>query len=161
MYSMKHDNRRGRLYALPHFFAALILIAACHVLGTAAPSLAEETSEETSAALRKVVEEGLRAYDAEDAAGFLRGIHTQSPEYEPTKAALAGQFAEDDAQTTLAFFYYIGHDDEFAVARIKLKTVSAESDFADNVTDTLAVFKQERGAWKYWTDSILGVTFED
>jgi hypothetical protein len=63
-----------------------------------------------------------------------------------------------DAQTELVGFQYIGHDDEFAVARVKLKTVEQSGEpFSANVLDTITVFHQEDGVWKYWSDHLLGV----
>ena len=55
-------------------------------------------------------------------------------------------------------FRYIGHDDEFAVARVMLKTVGRSGPpLAANVLDTMTVFHQEDGEWKYWSNHILGV----
>ena len=63
-----------------------------------------------------------------------------------------------DARTELVGFHYIGHDDEFAVARVKLQTVDQSGEpFSANVIDTITIFHQEDGVWKYWSDHILGV----
>jgi hypothetical protein len=111
-----------------------------------------------SAELRSVVEQNLAAYNREDAAGAMNFIHTKSPEYSATQGALPGQFEVLDARTELVGFHYIGHDNEFAVARVKLKTVDqSEEPFSANVIDTITVFHQEDGVWKYWSDHILGV----
>lgn len=108
--------------------------------------------------LREVVEQNLAAYNREDAAGAMSFIHTKSPEYSTTQGALPGQFEVLDAQTELVGFQYIGHDDEFAVARVKLRTVDKSGEpFSANVLDTITVFHQEDGVWKYWSDHILGV----
>ena len=108
--------------------------------------------------LRQVVERNLAAFNQEDAAGALSFIHTKSPEYGATKGALPAQFEALDARTELVRFQYIGHDDEFAVARVKLKTVDQSGEpFATNVMDTITIFHQEDGIWKYWSDHILGV----
>ncbi len=112
----------------------------------------------TAKALQALVETSLTAYDSENGAAFLDTIHTKSPEYGRTKDVLAGQFTRDDATVTLDDFDYMGHDDEFAVARVKIKTTSDAPDFTDNVVDTLSVFKQEDGKWKYWSDALLGVS---
>ena len=85
-------------------------------------------------------------------------IHSKSPEYDATQGALSGLFEALDTRTELVGFQYIGHDDEFAVARVKLKTVDQSGEaFAANVIDTITVFHQENGVWKYWSDHILGV----
>jgi hypothetical protein len=108
--------------------------------------------------LREVVEQNLAAYNREDAAGAMTFIHTKSPEYGTTQGALPAQFEALDTQTELVGFQYIGHDDEFAVARVKLKTVEQSGEpFSANVLDTITVFHQEDGVWKYWSDHLLGV----
>ena len=122
------------------------------------PAAAADNDSKTGKALRALVEKSLRAYDDEDEAAFMATIHTKSPEYEQTKTSLPTQFSTENATSTLDGFDYMGHDDEFAVARIKIKTTSKEPDFADNVIDTLSVFKQEDGKWKYWSDALLGVS---
>jgi hypothetical protein len=110
--------------------------------------------------VRGVMEENLRAYDAEDTGAVLRTMHTRSPEYETTSAALADQFREQDVTVTLVDFRYMGHDDEFAVARVRTKVVGPPgSGFQDNVTDNLVLFHQEGGVWKLWSDEMLGVQF--
>ncbi len=111
-----------------------------------------------AAELRNVVQQNLAAYNREDVAGAMTFIHTKSPEYSTTQGALPGQFEVLDARAELVGFHYIGHDDEFAVARVKLKTVDqSEEPFSANVIDTITVFHQEDGVWKYWSDHILGV----
>lgn len=108
--------------------------------------------------LQQVVEQNLAAYNREDMAGAMEWIHTKSPEYSTTEGALPGQFEMLDARTELVGFQYIGHDDEFAVARVKLKTTEQSGEpFSANFVDTITVFHQENGAWKYWSNHILGV----
>ena len=108
--------------------------------------------------LRQVVEQNLAAINSEDLAGAMSRIHTKSPEYDSTQEALPVQFAVLDTRTQLVDFRFIGHDDEFAVARVKLKTVEQSAElFSPNVLDMIAVFHQENGVWKYWSDHILGV----
>ena len=110
------------------------------------------------AVLRKVVEDNLAAYNREDPMAAMKHIHSKSPEYGTTRAALKGQFEVMDARSELVGFHYIGHDDEFAVARVKLRTMDTSGEaFSTNVIDTITVFHQEDGVWKYWSDHILGV----
>ena len=114
--------------------------------------------EGLSAVFRQVVEQNLEAYNREDVAGAIGFMHTKSPEYSSTQAALPVQFELLDAHTELVDFQYIGHDDEFAVARVKLKTVEqSEEPFSANVLDTIMIFHQEGGVWKYWSNHVLGV----
>jgi hypothetical protein len=115
---------------------------------------------ELATVLRQVVEQNLAAYNREEAAGAMDLIHTKSPEYSTTEEALPGIFEELDVRTELVGFQYIGHDDEFAVARVKFKTTEQSGElFSANVVDTITVFHQENGVWKYWSDHILGVEF--
>lgn len=107
--------------------------------------------------LRAVVTQSAASYHAEDVDGFMKFVHTKSPEYQSTRERLSKQFAELDVTATVSDFRLIGHDDEFAVARMKLKTVSNTPGFTDNVVDQLVLFHQENGAWKYWGDYELGV----
>lgn len=54
-------------------------------------------------------------------------------------------------------FQYIGHDDEFAYARIKVKVTSPGSEgFQDNASDTVTLFHQEGGQWKVWDVYLVG-----
>jgi hypothetical protein len=110
--------------------------------------------------LKGVLENHIRAYDAKDTDGVLRTLHTQSPEYEPTRSALAEQFHGGNIDVALVDFRYIGHDNEFAVARVKMKTTAPPgTDFAANVTDNMMLFHQQGGVWKLWSEDVLGVQF--
>jgi hypothetical protein len=133
-------------------------VAVMALLGLAA--VAGAADDQLTTTLRGVVDGNLRAYDAKDAEGVLRGVHTRSPEYDTTKAALTEQFGALAVTATLIDFKYVGHDDEFAVARVKTKLVGpAGSGFSDNVTDSIVLFHQEGGTWKVWSDKVLGVQF--
>jgi hypothetical protein len=130
------------------------------LLGLAAVA-AGAADDELAATLRGVVEENLRAYDAEDARGVQRTMHTRSPEYSPTVTAVTRQLDDDDLTVRLVDFKYMGHDDEFAVARVKIKVEGPPgSVYVNNTTDNIVLFHQEGGTWKLWTDEILGVEFE-
>jgi ketosteroid isomerase-like protein len=109
---------------------------------------------------RQLVEDNLAAFNREDVSATMKYMHTKSPEYGSTQEVLPDQFEALDARTQLVDLHYMGHDDEFAVARVKLKTVDESgAPFAANVLDTIAVFHLEDGVWKYWSDHILGVEF--
>jgi hypothetical protein len=136
-----------------------VVVQLAALLGLAAAVGAAD--EKLAATLKGVVEENLRAYDAEDAAGVQRTMHTRSPEYDPTGAALTEQFRDEDLTAKLVDFKYMGHDDEFAVARVKIKVEGPPgSVFVNNTTDNLMLFHQEGGIWKLWSDDVLGVDFE-
>ena len=132
------------------------LMASIAVL--AAGGTAARADDALSAALRGVVEANLAAYDRKDADATLQTIDRDSPGYQDTQQALAGlQDLRVDSQ--LVEFRYIGHDDEFAVARVKTRTTAepGQSDFVDNTVDSIMIFHQEDGRWKLWSEEVLGV----
>ena len=136
-----------------------LVVTLAALLGLAATAGAADNP--LAATLRGVMEENLRAYDAEDVAGVQRTMHTRSPEYDPTVAALTEQFRDEDLTVKLVDFKYMGHDDEFAVARVKINVEGPPgSVFVNNTTDNLILFHQEGGVWKLWSDEVLGVDFE-
>ena len=115
-------------------------------------------AEPLAMSLEQVVKDQLAAYNRKDVAATLAYVHTKSPDYEQTKGEIAGQFKEQNVSAQLISFYYVGHDDEFAVARVKVKvTAPPTADFTDNVVDTITLFHQENGTWKIWGDHLLGV----
>ena len=129
------------------------------VLGFAASAGAAD-EDPLGATLRKVVQDNVAAYNARDVEGVMRGVHTRSPEYDPTRAAIAAQFTDLPVTAELVDFRYMGHDDEFAVARMKLKVGGPPtSQFQDDVVDSILLFHQENGTWKLWADEVLGVEF--
>jgi ketosteroid isomerase-like protein len=140
-------NTRGWMIG----FAALVLLG----FG-ASRTLAED--DPLAEALRRVIAGHLAAYDREDVAATMSFVDSKSPDYESTKAALAGQFEQLDVSNELVDFALIGHDDEFAVARARIKSVGKPGGgFTDNTVDTILIFRQENAAWKLWDESILGV----
>jgi len=138
--------------------ARTLWVALLALLGLGvSPALAEDTA--LSDALRQVVVDNTAAYDREDVAATLATIAKQSPDYDPSTKELPEQFAALEVKSELVSFHLIGHDDEFAVGRAKIKTVGTPKTdaFADNTTDMIVIFHQDGGAWKLWTDEILGV----
>jgi hypothetical protein len=135
-----------------------VLVPIAALCGAAGAGAADTNPLATT--LRGVVEDNVKAYNARDVAGVVRGIHTRSPEYHATKAAVEAQFAQVPATARLIDFDYIGHDDEFAVARMKIAVGGPPtSSFKDDVVDSIMLFHQENGTWKLWQDDVLGVEF--
>jgi hypothetical protein len=127
-------------------------------IGACAAGRARADDEDLAQTLLKVLRKGLAAYDREDVGETMRHIHTRSPEYEETKARITEQFLARDVSIQLVDFRFIGHDDEFAVARARVKAMGLGTEpFADNVIDMIALFHQENGQWKFWSDHIIGV----
>jgi len=113
--------------------------------------------EVLAATLHQLTKDHAAAYDREDADATLRLVHTRSPEYEATRTVLESQFRAHDLKTEVVSFQYIGHDDEFAYARVKLRTHDSTADFADNTVDSVTLYHREDGTWKVWSDFILGI----
>ncbi|MDJ0868618.1 MAG: hypothetical protein QNK03_21090 [Myxococcota bacterium] len=137
---------------------SLLSALVAFVLAAAAPAFADP---ELVASLEALAQEHLDAYDREDQNGTLRTIHSRSPHYRTTRELLAEQFPKQDLAVTLVHFHYIGHDDEFAYARLKAKAVAEDEGFADNVVDSVVLFHHENGAWKLWSEHIIGVELID
>lgn len=100
----------------------------------------------------------LDAYNRKDVDGTMRTVDTRSPDYEATKQAIEEQFKTLDLKAELVKFDLMGHDDEFAVARVKTKTTGAPgSGFANNITDAIVLFHQQGGTWKLWSEKVIAV----
>ena len=141
---------------------AIIVVALLAALSGPSAGAAEREPR-LAKALRDAVEGALAAYDREDRAGFLAFVHTKSPAYDALAKEIDEDFARQDVSLELVRFWYVGHDqEEFAVARVKMKTTGdPRHDFRDNVVDSMQIFHQENGAWKFWGEHILGVEFLD
>src|SRR5262245_36626009 len=132
-----------------------LALAAAVVAGTWAPTA--RADEELASALEKVSKEQVAAFNRKDVAATMAYAHTKSPSYDEARTTLTSQFGELDAKAEQVSFQYIGHDDEFAVARVKVKvTASGAQGFRDNVIDTITLFHQEGGQWKVWDAYLLG-----
>ena len=126
------------------------------IMGGLAASTAS-ADEMLAATLHQLTKDHAAAYDREDVEATLRLVHTRSPEYEATRSVLEAQFSAQDLETEVVSFQYIGHDDEFAYARVRLKTSDTTADFADNTVDSVTLYHREDGTWKVWSDFILGI----
>jgi len=138
---------------------ARFLFLAATVLGmTLAPAV--HADEALATALEKVSKDQIAAFNREDAAATMGYAYRKSPAYDETRAALGSLFSEADAKAEQVSFQYVGHDDEFAVARVKVKvTAPGAEGFDDNIVDTITVFHQEDGRWKVWDTYVLGSQF--
>jgi hypothetical protein len=139
----------------------LVAMALAMLVGFAGVASATSAADDPLVkALRAAVEANLTAYNAKNVDGVLSSIDTHSPDYATTKDALTEQFQNIGATAKLTDFRYIGHDDEFAVVRMKIALAGPPtSDFVDNVVDGMMVFHQENGTWKLWSEDVLGVEF--
>lgn len=134
--------------------AAVAALLSCDPSGASAAQDDKELAE----ALRAALAGQVAAYDKKDAAAAMSFVDTRSPDYDSTKAAITEQFEGPEVSVEIADFDYIGHDDEFAVARVKLKsTGKPDSGFVANTVDSIMIFHVQDGAWKIWTEKVLGV----
>ena len=134
----------------------LALCAGVAALLLASPARAAD--DPLAADLRAVVERQVAAFNAKDVPAALATLHTKSPEYRSTEEELVALFKDENLSASLASFQYVGHDDEFAVARVKLRVgAPAGDEFVDNTSDTMTLFHQEDGAWRIWGDYLIGV----
>jgi len=122
-------------------------------LGAPAARAAEDP---LAASLRRVVEGNLAAFNQKDVGATMSFVDTRSPDYGSTKDELVEEFKGYDLKAELVGFALIGHDDEFAVARVKTKTTAKpNSGFVNNTVDAIAIFHQENGAWKFWSQQVI------
>ena len=136
-------------------WATLVALLALSAFGSWA---ARADDDALTTALKQVVVGNTAAFNKEDVDATMSYVDTQSPDYETTKNDLPGLFKDYDLTSELVSFTLIGHDDEFAVARVKQKTTGkAQSHFADNTVDSIMIFHQQNGSWKLWSEDVLGV----
>ena len=128
--------------------AAMALLCVCAV----------PASAQLAPALSYALKLNLDTYNRRDLNATMRTIDSKSPDYASTKAAVAAQFQDSlDATAELVDFTLIGHDDEFAVGRAKVKTTGKPgTGFTNNTVDAMVIFHQENGDWKLWDELILG-----
>jgi hypothetical protein len=134
-----------------------VLAVAGLLFGVMSASAAPDDDKALSAALESVSKDQIVAFNAENVEGAMAHTHTKSPTYTETQEALTAQFSDLDAKAELVSFQFIGHDDEFALARVKVKiTAPGVEGFLDNIVDTITIFHQEAGTWKVWDAYLLG-----
>ena len=132
-------------------------IAIAALLSAVAPGTTALADDALPSALEKVSKDQIAAFNREDAATTLGFAYTKSPAYDTAKAELPALFEEANAKAEQVGFQYVGHDDEFAVARVKVKVTAADSpDFQGNVVDALMIFHMEDGSWKVYDSYLLG-----
>ena len=122
-------------------------------LGAPAARAAEDP---LAGSLRQVVVENLAAFNRKDVGATMSFVDTRSPDYGSTKDEIVEDFKSYDLTAELVGFTLIGHDDEFAVARDKTKTsAKPNSGFVNNTVDAIAIFHQENGTWKFWSQQVI------
>ncbi|MCG9127732.1 hypothetical protein JT359_09055 [Candidatus Poribacteria bacterium] len=116
--------------------------------------------ENITAELNALVDENLRATQAEDMDAMLLTLHSDSPAYQQTKQMSEVLFPQYDLIYEKLIFRFIGLDGDYALGRFKFcATKIAGAEFQDNCLDTIHVFKQENGNWKIWSMATLEIEF--
>ena len=130
--------------------AALLLFAG-------APGTAAAAEDTLAGTLERVSKDQIAAFSRHDVTATLGYAYTKSPAYDEAKTALPSLFSEADTKAEQVGFHYIGHDDELAVARVKVKVTAADAPgFQNNIVDAIMIFHVEDGAWKVWDSYLLG-----
>jgi hypothetical protein len=110
-----------------------------------------------ASALAQVSKGQIEAFNRADVDATMAYAHTKSPTYDTTRETIAEYFKNQKLHAEQVSFQYIGHDDEFALARVKVKVASPGTEgFQPIVTDTVTLFHQEGGSWKIWDAYLLG-----
>jgi len=133
-----------------------IVILAATLLGLAWVP-ATRADDALASSLEKVSQDQIAAFNREDVAATMAYAHTKSPTYDAAREMLTKDFKDQHLKAEQVSFQYIGHDDEFALARVKVKVTSpGTKGFQDTVTDTVTLFHQEGGTWKLWDAYLVG-----
>ena len=133
-----------------------VVLAAAALLGLACVP-ATRADDELANSLEKVSKDQIAAFNRADLPATMAFAHTKSPTYDAAREMLTQYFKGQHLNAEQVSFQYIGHDDEFAYARVKVKVTSPGTEgFESNVTDTVTLFHQEGGTWKVWDAYLVG-----
>jgi hypothetical protein len=115
-------------------------------------------ADDTLASVLAQVSKGqIEAFNRADVAATMAYAHTKSPSYDAARETITEYFKNQKLEAEQVSFQYIGHDDEFALARVKVKVRSPGTEgFQPIVTDTVTLFHQEGGSWKIWDAYLVG-----
>jgi hypothetical protein len=118
---------------------------------------AASTDDGLTNALEKVSKDQIAAFNRKDVAATMSYAHTKSPTYDAARDTIAAAFKDSNPHAEQVSFQYIGHDDEFAMARVKVKVTSPGTEgFQPNIVDTVTLFHEEGGSWKVWDIYLVG-----
>ena len=131
----------------------IALTIACGATGNAETNV-------TADAIKKLVELNIRVFQAEDLDAVLGTMHSQSPDILGMKQNIPTIFDAYDINTQLTSFAFIGQNDDYAVARIKMKSIKISGPAFHNAeTDSICIFRLENSEWKNWTQVILDIHY--
>lgn len=125
-------------------------------------TLAHAQDADIEAAVQATLRQNFNAANEEDVVGYLLTVHFDSPVYSVTQTALQPQFRNYDLAFELLELRLLSLDGDYAIARGKQRVTKLdESDFQDNITEAIYIFRQEAGVWKLWQQSPLEVELLD
>ena len=134
------------------------------ILATALLALAwvpaTRADDALGSSLEQVSKDQIAAFNRKDVAATMAYADTKSPTYDAARETLTEYFKGQDLKAEQVSFQYVGHDDEFAYARVKVKVTSPADGFQNNVVDTVTLFHQEGGSWKVWDAYLVGGQLE-
>jgi len=109
--------------------------------------------------LQNVVKANCAANQKEDLAAAVATIHPKSPSFAATEQVTKQLFEVLDLDYTLTGFHFIGRDETYAVARVKIRTSKrgGKANFQDNTADCMITFRQDGTDWKVWSQNILEI----
>ncbi len=96
--------------------------------------------------------------ESESLDDLMKTMHPESPAYMQIKMQMEQILPAFDMNVSIAGFKFVGIDDDYAIARVKMKMEKVSGPmFQDHISDQLFVFKQEQGQWKLWQAAILNM----
>lgn len=119
----------------------------------------QKVNQEFIDKLEKVVKANCAANQKEDVAAAVATIHPKSPSFAATEQVTKQLFEALDLDYTMTGFHFIGRDETYAVARVKIRTTKRDGKtaFQNNTADFMITFRQDGDEWKVWSQNILEI----
>lgn len=144
------------------FFISIVASATAQESGKTAEKPVNSTQkvdQEFIDKLEKVVKANCAANQKEEVAAAVATIHPKSPSFAATEQVTKQLFEALDLDYTMTGFHFIGRDDTYAVARVKIRTTKRDGKaaFQNNTADFMITFRQDGDEWKVWSQNILEI----
>ena len=113
-------------------------------------------------AIHQSLDQGIVAFNNENLSGALQSVHPDSPTYQVTKEQISRIFNNYDVKLELVDFEFVGESGPYAFVHVKEKSTKlSDTDFRNNTTDVVYIFRKHNNQWKLWGESVLETAFED
>jgi hypothetical protein len=110
--------------------------------------------------LLSVINQNMRAANAENIDSYMATIHTKSPLYRQTEDDLKEAFTTYDMSYSVAALRVEKQSSSEAEVHFVLTTKKINGpDFRDNVTEGIFIMRPEDGAWKIYQQKNIDVTY--